>query len=62
MDKHVLLKTLKLIEGDMESDVRNFEGQAFTGKNVAIQLGNQAAAISALANIVRKVVEEAKDD
>lgn len=49
-------KVCRLIADDMENDVKNFEGQPFTGKTVAEYFGNQSAAIAALANIVEKIL------
>ena len=60
MDKR--LKVLKMIAEDMENDARKFDGQPFNGKTVAEYFGNQGAAISALANIIRTLIEEEKDD
>ena len=49
---------LKAIEEDMAADTKNFDGQPFNGRTVATQLGNQAAAIAALAVIVDTLVVE----
>lgn len=43
---------VKQIADDMEADAKAFDGKAFTGEVVAEYLGNQAAAIAALANVV----------
>ena len=56
------IKVLKMIAEDMENDARKFDGQPFNGKTVAEYFGNQGAAISALANIIRTLIEEEKDD
>jgi len=60
MDKR--LKVLKMIAEDMENDARKFDGQPFNGKTVAEYFGNQGAAISALADIIRTLIEEEKDE
>ena len=59
--KDKLIKILSMIEEDMERDVRQFEGKEFNGRNVSTQLGNQAAAISALANVIKATLEEVRD-
>jgi len=60
MDKR--LKVLKMIAEDMENDARKFDGQPFNGKTVAEYFGNQGAAISALADIIRTLIEEEKNE
>ncbi len=57
-----ILKVLNMIAEDMENDVKHFEGQEFNGRNVSKQLGNQAAAIQALALCLTGVIEDMKED
>jgi len=52
------IKVLGMIAQDMEDDARNFDGKPFTGKVVAEYFGNQGAAISALAKILKSFIEE----
>lgn len=47
-----------MIVDDMKNDVDNFEGKPFNGKTVGKYFGYQAAAISALATIIKEVLEE----
>lgn len=56
MDKRI--EVLKTIAKDMETDAQEFDGKPFTGKTVAEYNGNQGAAIAALADIVRSILEE----
>lgn len=56
MDKRI--EVLKTIADDMENDVKNFDGKPFNGRTVAQYFGCQGAAITALANIVRSILEE----
>ena len=49
---------LKMIAKDMKNDAENFDGKPFNGKNVAEYFGNHGAAISALANIIRSILEK----
>jgi hypothetical protein len=61
MDKEAREKIIKVLEAiakDMENDAKDFEGKPFTGKTVAAYLGYQGAAIAALANIVKKIMED----
>ena len=44
----------------MKNDAENFDGRPFNGKTVAEYFGNQGAAISALANIVKSILEQTK--
>lgn len=50
-------KVLEMIATDMKNDAKKFDGRPFNGKTVAEYLGNQGAAIAALANIVKSIVE-----
>lgn len=45
------------IADDMQRDATAFDGQPFNGRTVAEYFGNQGAAISALAGIVKKMLE-----
>jgi len=56
MDKRIQI--LELIAQDMEDDAKNFDGKPFTGKTVAEYNGNQGAAIAALANIVKTLLDD----
>lgn len=58
MDKEKVSKVLDMIAQDMKDDAKNFDGQPFTGRTVAEYFGNQGAAIAALANIVKDLVNE----
>lgn len=51
------IKVLKMIAEDMKNDAKDFDGKPFTGKTMAEYNGNQGAAISALAKIIRKELE-----
>lgn len=55
------IKVLEMIAHDMAADAKNFDGRPFTGKTVAEYFGNQGAAIAALADIVKSIIE-AKND
>lgn len=52
------IKILDLIAEDMANDAAHFDGQPFTGRTVAEYCGNQGAAIAALANIIKSMLEE----
>lgn len=62
MEDNKRIKVLKMIEADMKNDATNFDGQPFNGKTVAEYFGNQGAAITALANIVRSILEQTKNN
>jgi len=51
------IKVLEMIAEDMRKDAENFDGRPFNGKTVAEYFGNHGAAIAALANIVRSILE-----
>lgn len=47
------VKVLEMIIKDMRDDAENLDGRPFNGKTVAEYFGNQGAAISALADIIK---------
>ena len=55
MDK---IKVLEMIAEDMKNDAAAFDGKPFDGKTVAEYFGNQGAAIAALANIIKSLIEQ----
>jgi len=50
-----------MVAEDMKNDAENFDGRPFNGRTVAEYFGKQGAAIAALANIIRSILEEAND-
>ena len=52
------IEILTMIADDMEKDATTFDGQPFNGRTVATYFGNQGAAIAALANILKSILEE----
>ncbi len=56
------IELLEMIAKDMATDAREFDGRPFNGKTVAEYLGNQGAAIAALANIVKSMLEQTKKE
>lgn len=57
MENNEGIRVLKMIATDMKSDAENFDGRPFNGKTVAEYFGNQGAAITALANILKSILE-----
>ena len=53
---------LEMIAEDMKKDAKNFDGCPFNGKTVGGYFGNQGAAISALANIMKSILEQTKKE
>lgn len=58
MDKRI--QACKEIAEDMKRDAEEFDGKPFDGKTVAKYFGYQGAAIAALANILKTILEEEK--
>jgi len=53
-----LAKIIKVIEAvveDVERDAKDFDGQPFTGKTMAIYMGNHGAAIAAVADAIKEL-------
>ena len=55
------IEVLKTIAEDMKADAERFDGQPFTGKTVGEYMGYQGAAIAALANIIRSILEDSQE-
>lgn len=63
MEDNIINKEIKVLETiaeDMENDAKEFDGRPFDGKTVAQYFGYQGAAIAALANIVKSILERTK--
>lgn len=60
MEDNKRIGVLEMIAADMENDAESFDGRPFNGKTVAEYFGNQGAAISALANIMKSILEQTK--
>lgn len=58
MSQQTRLAALTAISQDMENDVTRLNGQPLSGAIVGEIHGNLAAAISAIANIIREIDEE----
>ena len=62
------MNTIKLTEicdqvaKDVKEDAENFDGKPFTGKTVAEYFGYHGAAIAALANILKEVLKNQKNE
>ncbi len=52
------IKTLDMIIEDMPRDVKELDGKPFTGSNVAGMFGKQAAAIQAMAMILKEQLDQ----
>ncbi|MCP4986230.1 MAG: hypothetical protein GY928_09240 [Colwellia sp.] len=58
MDKEKCIKTLDRISKDMRKDANYFDGRIFNGANIAEYNGKQGAAISAIADILQKLLKD----
>ena len=56
--KEKLLKVCEQVSADVENDVHDFEGKSFNGRTIATYFGCQAAAIKALSNVLKRLIEE----
>ena len=56
--KQKIICVMKMVAEDVENDASKFDGKPFNGKTVAEYMGNHGAAIAAIANAVRQIVEE----
>ncbi len=58
MDKERTIEILTEIAEDMRKDAERFDGQPFTGKTVAEYFGCQGAAIAALTDTIKTLIQE----
>ena len=52
-----LIKICEQVSLDVENDAKEFDGKSFDGKTVAAYFGYHGAAIKALADVLKKVIE-----
>lgn len=57
-DVEKLIKVCEQVAQDVENDVKEFDGKPFNGKIVATYFGYQAAAIKALAYVLKEVLTD----
>lgn len=56
--KNRLIEICEQVAEDVERDVKEMDGKPFDGRTVATHFGYQAAAIKALADVMKKLIEE----
>ena len=54
-----MTEVLEMVSQDMKSDATEFDGRPFNGETVAEYFGNQGAAIAAVANILKAIIQQA---
>lgn len=54
--KEKLILLMKMIAEDIEKDAADFDGKPFTGKTMGEYMGNHGAAIAALANTLKEIL------
>jgi len=60
MDKAKHIKILEMVSWTSLAMSEGFDGQPFNGKTVAEYFGHQGAAVAALADILKSILEESK--
>ena len=58
MNKIKMIEVLKMVADDVRNDATDFDGKPFTGKTVGEYMGNHGAAIAAVANVLREMLEK----
>ena len=56
-----IIKVMEMVAADTETDAHEFEGKEFNGRNVATYLGRSGAAIKAVADAVKAILEDSND-
>jgi hypothetical protein len=54
-----MLGVLRMVQSDIQADVKRRDGQPFNGRNVSEALGEMYAQIDALANVLVHLLEDA---
>lgn len=57
MNTEKLIRVCEQVALDAENDAREFDGKLFNGRNVAEYFGNHGAAITALANTIKEILQ-----
>lgn len=60
MDKNRLVEICEQVALDVESDAKEFDGKPFDGKTVAKYFGYQGAAIKALSDVLKQLLQNIK--
>lgn len=55
--KKKIIEVMQMVMDDVKNDATNFDGQPFTGKTMAEYMGNHGAAIKAVAEAVKAILE-----
>lgn len=55
-----IINVMKMVAEDTERDASEFDGKPFNGKTMATYMGNHGAAIKAVADAIREILEEPK--
>ena len=58
--KSRIIKVMEMVMEDVKNDATEFDGKLFTGKTVAEYMGNHGAAIRAVAEAVKEILEAQK--
>lgn len=57
MKKESLIKICESVAMDIENDAKEFDGKPFDGKTVATYFGYHGAAIKALADVLKEILQ-----
>jgi len=58
MSRQRIIEVMQMVADDVERDVYEFEKKPFDGRTMGEYMGNQAAAIKAIAIAVKRLAEE----
>lgn len=53
-----IIKVMEMVAQDTENDARDFDGKPFNGKTMGTYMGNHGAAIKAIADAIRQILED----
>jgi hypothetical protein len=60
--KKKLIKCCEQVAYDVENDAKEFDGRSFDGKTVATYFGYHGAAIKALSEVIKNIIEDTITD
>ena len=56
--KDRIIEVMAMVAADVEKDATDFDGKPFTGKTMAEYMGNHGAAIKAVADAIKEILED----
>ncbi len=56
--KNKIIEVMEMVAEDVKNDATDFDGKPFTGKTMAVYMGNHGAAIKALSQAIKEILKD----